>query len=92
MIGFKKFSMTLSIPKVTNYRVLFGANRVFFGNKKIVCRGMKSITNMLTNCEDAFIHVFLAMLMQPSLQLSRRADESHTANTATQATVMLNSA
>ena len=90
VIGFKKFSITVSIPKVTNYRVLFGTNKIFFGNK-IVCREMKSITNTLTICEYAFIHIFLVMLMQPSLELPCRSDESHPTNNTTQATVMLNS-
>lgn len=91
VIGFKKFSITISIPKVTNYRVFFGTNKFFLGNK-IVCREMKSIPNMLTICECPFIHIFLVMLMQPSLQLSCRSDESHPTNTTTQAIVMLNSA
>lgn len=82
--------MTISIPKVTTYSVLFGANKIFFRNK-IISRGMKSITNMLTICEYASIHIFLVMLMQPSLQLSCRSDESHPINNTTQATVMLNS-
>lgn len=87
---FKKFSTTISIPRVTNYRVLFGTNKIFFGNK-FVCREMKSITNMHTICEYAFIHIFLVMLIQLSLQLSCRSDESHPTNNNTQAIVMLNS-
>lgn len=83
--------MTVCIPKVTNYRALFGTNEIFFGNK-IVCREMKSITNMLAICEYAFIHIFLVLLTQPSLQLSCRSDESHPTNTTTQATVMLSTA
>lgn len=66
-MAFKKFSTTISDPKVPNYRVLF-LHKVFFRNR-IVCREMKSITNMLTICECAFIYIFLVMLTQPSLEL-----------------------
>lgn len=68
VIGFKKFPTAISNPKVPNYRVLFCTNKVFFRNT-IVCREMKSITNMLTICECAFIYIFLVMLTQPSLEL-----------------------